>query len=62
MSPVNFLRLERPSTDSWITYHLPEPMLWQDEESYKALMDFLVLSMPGWDLVSGAAQNPDEAG
>lgn len=58
--PINYVRLQRTKTDSWITYRLPKPMLWKDEETYEALMDFLVLNMPGWELISGSINNPDE--
>jgi len=58
--PINYVRLERESTDSWITWHLPKPMRWEDEETYEALIEFLRVTMPGWDLVSACVENPDD--
>ncbi len=58
--PINYVRLERAGTDSWITFHLCEPMLWQDEETYEKLINHLAFVMPGWELVSASMDNPDD--
>lgn len=60
MENINYCRLLREKTDSFITYQLPEPMAWDSEESYFALIGLLAKLMPGWDLISGSVDNPDE--
>lgn len=60
MQKINYCRLERESTDSWITYHLPQPMAWNSEDTYFALIGLLARLMPGWELVSASKDNPDD--
>jgi len=52
---VQFVRLERAATDSWITLELPSRKDFGDE-----LDSFLAQSMPGWEVVSGCMENPDD--
>lgn len=51
--PILFVRIERASTNSWITYLLPRKMTLTQAE--------IVLQkiMPGWEVVSGCLENPD---
>jgi hypothetical protein len=58
--PINYVRLERELTDSWITFRLWEPMRWDSAETYEALMTHLAFVMPGWELVSACEYNPDD--
>lgn len=52
---INWIRAERPSTDSWITLKLPRPYgLGEDVEPW------LQEHFPGWESVSASRENPDE--
>jgi hypothetical protein len=51
---INYVRIERPATESWITYILPRPMGWHEAIYY------IEADMPGWEVVSGCHLNPDE--
>lgn len=50
---VNWLRLERPSTGSWLTYRLDSPMEFGDTDRYVQKM------LPGWEVVSGSPVKPE---
>ena len=52
--PMNYVRLERELTESWITFRLAEPLQWEK------LVDHLAFAMPGWELVSACEHNPDD--
>lgn len=61
---VRFVRMERnvavvagctvQAINSWITVKLPKPMVWGEVEA------LLEKSMPGWEMVSACAFDPDE--
>ncbi len=52
---IKYVRLERPKTNSWITYKLPKTMCFDEK-----LDCFLESVMPGWEVVSGSYDDPDE--
>ena len=56
---INYIRLQRISSNSWITFRLAESMAWKDEKSYEALMMHLAFVMPGWELIGAHYNNPD---
>lgn len=58
--PINYVRLERELTGSYITFHLAEPMLWNSKETYEKLITHLAFAMPGWELVSACEYDPDD--
>lgn len=53
--PILYIRAERTSTDSWMTYKLPRPFS-PDED----LEGWVAKHLPGWEWVSGCEHNPDE--
>lgn len=53
---INFVRLNRISSDSWMTYELPYPMKFD-----RHLDRWFAHTMPGWEVVSGCKYNPDES-
>ena len=53
MSLVQFIRLERKSTGSWITFRLPQEM----PIRYAAV--FINDQMPGWEIISACEENTD---
>jgi len=52
MLPITHVRMERESTDSWITFKLDEPVSGDLEPVCNAVM-------PDWEWVSGAMHDPD---
>lgn len=54
MNKVQFVRLHRPNTGSWVTYKLEWRM------GFEAACSVLKERLPGWESVSGALDNPDE--
>jgi hypothetical protein len=50
---VRYLRMERASTDSWITFILPTEM------GFIYACNWAEARMPGWEAVSGAYEDPD---
>jgi hypothetical protein len=52
---LQYIRLERPSTDSWMTYRLPWPMPFTGDE----IDGWMEKHLPGWEVVSGCRHNPD---
>jgi len=55
MPPINYIRAERSSTGSWMTYKLPRPF-GPDED----LDAWMAQHLPGWEWASGCERNPDE--
>lgn len=51
---IEYVRLQRVSTGSWMTFRLPRVM--HIEDSYLWIHD----KLPGWEFVSGCPVNPDE--
>lgn len=51
---IEYVRLERASTGSWMTFRLPKMM--HLEDSYLWIHD----NLPGWEFVQGCVVNPDE--
>jgi hypothetical protein len=54
MHLVEFVRLERVATDSWITLRLPYAM----DMGTSEVDDYVAGTLPGWELVCGS-DNPD---
>jgi hypothetical protein len=54
MLTLNYTRLHRPRTDSWITFKLPKPLETTEMET------FVKVAMPDWEIVSASQYNPDE--
>jgi hypothetical protein len=55
---IRYVRLERPNTESWMTFRLPHPinMDAMGHEEQDAMLEAL---LPGWEWVSAAIDNPD---
>lgn len=47
-----FLRIQRPTTDSWLTVETPALC-------YESAEDWVNKNYPGWEIVSRSATNPD---
>jgi hypothetical protein len=54
MPPIRFIRAERTSTGSWMTYKLPRPF-----GPYDDLDGWMAQHLPGWEWASGCYENPD---
>lgn len=54
MTLIRFIRINRESTDTWMTFVLPEAMEFQ-----KACI-WLERHMRGWEVYSGSFDDPDE--
>lgn len=53
MDVIQYVRLKRESTESWITYQLGNKMRAND------VIIFLKATMPDWTLICGCLENPD---
>ena len=53
LNKVKFLRMERKSTDSWITFVLPRMM------PFIQAANWAEARMPGWETVCGCPTDPD---
>ena len=54
MKMINYIRVQRLATDSYVTIHLPYPMKDLDE-----VEQYLSHELPGWECVMGCYSNPD---
>lgn len=54
MSCVRFVRINRESTDTWMTFVLPEAM------EFAEACAWLERHMRGWEVYSGSFDDPDE--
>lgn len=55
MIPIRYIRVERQSTDSWMTLELP-----YDFFSGHQIEEWLRLNLPDWEWVSGCLSDPDK--
>lgn len=53
---VRFLRLERLNTGSFMTLELPYPM-----DSGEEADDYVLSTLPGWEIIASATHNPDDS-
>lgn len=53
MTTVLFARLERLSTQSYMTYKLPKPMTTEHAEVYVSMY------LKGWEVINTTSKNPD---
>ena len=49
---LNYVVLERPETNSWLTVKLPNPM------NYVQMLDYVERLYPDWELVNGSIEDP----
>ena len=54
-SKVRFIRMERPLTESYITFVLPHDMLFSEGAFHAERM------MPGWEALCGCLDDPDNS-
>jgi len=57
-----YIRLQRSSTDSGMTYKLPEPITVDAElsELAAAVTEYAARDLPGWQVLAFSPSNPQE--
>lgn len=54
LGEILFVRLDRESTSSYMTYDLPHIMTLDQAER------FIEMILPGWEVINGCPENPDD--
>jgi hypothetical protein len=63
---ANFIRLKRPSTGSFLTYKLPEPIAVYGHDALDlygladAVTEAAARILPGWQMVAFSSVNPEK--
>ena len=58
---ASFIRLKRPSTGSWLTFRLPEPVKAEAlPELAEAVSDYAARTLPGWQVIAFSPADPEK--